>query len=134
MFEDDSSFHHYGVQFVLENLVFVPGFFCQLEVQILNTLKESLILHTLTAHEQFDIIKVCKEKVTKVSQNGMIVTCPGLFTGEIIVVIATDHRSIFIILKSTSPSLDIATSVFRKLVSEQFPQCIFLDITYCNLI
>ncbi len=40
-FEDDELFSFSGIQFLLKNMVFAPGFFCQFEVCILDTLQVS---------------------------------------------------------------------------------------------
>ncbi len=45
-FEDDEFFQFAGIQFALDSTVFVPGFFWQLEVSLLNAMHISIITHS----------------------------------------------------------------------------------------
>ncbi len=70
--------------------------------------------------------KIFKDKVLEVGQNGMILTCPGMFAGELIVTMDKgDHSSVFVAIKSTNTELDFFKKIFRSLVNKNFPQCIF---------
>ncbi len=54
----------------------------------------------------------------------MILMCPGMFAGELIVLLDSDHKTIKFIIKSTNPDLFICKSTFNDLVTQYFAQCI----------
>ncbi len=58
----------------------------------------------------------------------MILMCPGLFAGELIVLLDSDHKTIKCIMKSTNPDLFICKSTFNELVTQYFAQCIFFQL------
>lgn len=58
----------------------------------------------------------------------MILTCPGMFAGELIVAIDSSHKNIVFALKSTNTDVEVFRTIFRSLVTKDFPQCIFFFI------
>ncbi len=54
----------------------------------------------------------------------MILTCPGMFSGELIVALDSSHKNTYFVMKSTNGDLEIFKTVFHSLVSTSFPQCI----------
>ncbi len=69
------------------------------------------------------IKQVTEDKVLRVTQNGIMFACPGVFSGEFIAILE-DHKTIKFILRSTSADITAFKSVFRDLISNSFPQCI----------
>ena len=51
---------------------------------------------------------------------------PGMFAGELIVLMDSAHKTIKFIMKSTNPDLFICKSTFTGLVTQYFAQCIVL--------
>jgi len=86
--------------------IFIPGFFCQLMVGILR---------------KFNIFK---EDLVNVYQNGAVIRCPGLFQGEMIVMIESSKKSIMFVMMAPDPDLEYAVSVFHHLVQSNFTQYI----------
>ncbi len=70
------------------------------------------------------MIKIYRDKVLQVAQNGVKVDCPGLFYGELIVLMEKSHQSIVFAMKSTTPDLERFESLFQSLVTNHFVQCI----------
>ncbi len=60
-FDDEKDFQFAGFQYVASETVFVPGFFCQLEVSILDSLRVSIVtilfLHNLMTIQRCVMIK-----------------------------------------------------------------------------
>jgi hypothetical protein len=57
-------------------------------------------------------------------KNGAVIHCPGLFAGELIVMIEHSCKSIIIIMNASDPSTEYATAVFHELVQKNFSHCI----------
>lgn len=58
-----------------------------------------------------------------VCANGAIIRCPGLFDGEMIVMVESSSRAIVVAMNATDPNTWHAVSVFNKLVQKNFAQC-----------
>lgn len=65
-----------------------------------------------------------KEDIATVYENGAIIRCPGLFAGEILVMVEQSRTSIVIAMLASDPDIEYAVSVFRDLIQDNFPQCI----------
>ncbi len=70
------------------------------------------------------VCEIYKDKVLKVAQNGVKLICPGMFAGEVIIMMNKNHKSIVVAMKSTNPDLDLFESLFQNLVTNHFAQCI----------
>ncbi len=60
-----------------------------------------------------------------ISKNGIKVSCPGLFSGELIVLFENSHQSMLVAMKSTAQNFEPFKSVFQALVNSHYQQCIF---------
>ena len=60
-----------------------------------------------------------------VCENGAVIYCPGLFAGEMIVVIEPTGKSIVVVMNASDPDIGYCTSTFNNLVQQSFTQCIF---------
>ena len=60
-----------------------------------------------------------------VCENGTMIFSPGLFTGELIVMVEASHRSILMVMNTSDPDVTYMISVFTELVQKSFPQYIF---------
>lgn len=61
--------------------------------------------------------------------NGIVFRCPGLFKGEVIIVVDETHKFIVIAMMATNATLEPIISCFRDLCKHSFPQCIHFLIT-----
>lgn len=57
-------------------------------------------------------------------ENGAIIRCPGLFAGEIIVMVEDSRKSIVIAMLASSPDTEYVISVIQELIQGHFPQYI----------
>ncbi len=64
-----------------------------------------------------------REDIVNVYQNGIAVKCPGLFQGEVLVMIEDNKKSLIFAMLATSPDLECMLGAYRSLV-QSFPQCI----------
>lgn len=99
--------------------VYTPGFFCQLIVSLFETMNVSKFSIPLLF---IDKLQIFKEDILLVCENGAIIRCPGLFEGELIVMVEHTRRSIVVAMNATYPDLDDTTSAFRRLIQDKFPQ------------
>ena len=63
-------------------------------------------------------------------ENGSVICCPGLFSGELIVMNSISHREITIAMNASYPDTEYAVSVFYELVKVSFSQCININQKY----
>lgn len=68
--------------------------------------------------------QIYQEDIITVCANGAIVRCPGLFNGEMIVMVEHSHQSIIIAMNVAQIDIEDAVSTFRRLIAH-YPQCIF---------
>ncbi len=54
----------------------------------------------------------------------MVLKCPGVFSGELIITLDSSHQSILFAIKSTNADLHFCKTIFNELVSQRFSQCI----------
>ena len=59
-----------------------------------------------------------------VYENGAVVYCPGLFSGELVMMIESSRRSILMVMNATDPDMAYVILVFNELVRNSFTQCI----------
>ncbi len=112
-----------GVRIVApNNRIFVPGFLCQLHVAIMSKLNVSLL--KIFLFFSFDFKHVFREDIVNVYQNGIVVRCPGLFQGEVLVMLENNKRSLLFVMMVTNPDLGFLLDIFQSLVQRNFPQCI----------
>lgn len=76
----------------------------------------------------FERKQIYKGEFLKVCQNGAIIQSPGLFVGEMIVMLEHSHKSIAIAMNATDPDTEYAMAVVRSLIKVNFPQCIFMQM------
>jgi len=67
--------------------------------------------------------QVYRDEIQMVCANGAIIRCPGLFDGEMIVMVESSSRAIVVAMNATDPNTWHAVSVFNKLVQKNFAQC-----------
>lgn len=101
--------------------IFVPGFMCQFMVSLFNKFNLST---NYNIFEDFEIIKIYRGEFLQVCENGAIIQCPGLFEGEMIVMVEYSLKSIVVAMNATDPDTEYAMSVLRLLINDKFPQCI----------
>lgn len=109
------------------NKIFVPGFLCQLEVAIMSKLNVSFLLQKKKRKKQeisSDFCYVYQEDIVNVYQNGIVARCPGLFQGEVLVMLEDNKASLIFVMMVTIPDLECLVGVFQSLVQRNFPQCI----------
>jgi hypothetical protein len=100
------EFHHSGVRLTApHNHTFTPGFFCSVTVTILS------LLH------------ITRREVIEVHNNGFVVSCQGLFLGQLLVRLERHSKDIVLLMLASQPdNLSYGISSIRHLVSSQFPQ------------
>eukprot|EP00026_Physarum_polycephalum_P000711 Phypoly_transcript_00712.p1 GENE.Phypoly_transcript_00712~~Phypoly_transcript_00712.p1 ORF type:complete len:920 (-),score=65.02 Phypoly_transcript_00712:1306-4065(-) len=105
---NNSTYWHSGIRITVprKDMIFVPGFYCQLAVKILSRLNIY----------QEDIITVC--------QNGMLIQCAGLFHGQLIVMIDLTNQHLVFAMMASRPDYEYITSVFNELLQMSYPQYI----------
>ena len=69
-------------------------------------------------------MKIYNNDIKFVCSNGAVICCPGLFSGEMIVMNSVSHKSITITMNALAPDIEYAVSVFYDLVQRNFSQCI----------
>lgn len=69
--------------------------------------------------------QVYKEDIVVVRANGIVVRCPGLFQGEVIILVNESHKSIVVALMALKGDVDIFKKCFTELCQNKFIQCIF---------
>jgi hypothetical protein len=57
-------------------------------------------------------------------QNGMLIRCPGLFAGELIVQMEPDNKSIVFAMLASNPDYELVTSIFFEMIRKSYPQYI----------
>lgn len=109
-----------------QEIIFLPGFMCQLIVEILEKLnvstKKTILLKILYCNQ------VHYEDITAYA-NGALLRCPGLFQGEAIVMLEAKSKSIIFAIMALKPSLDLLLMTFKQLCQKKFSQCIFSYFT-----
>lgn len=109
--------------------IFLPGFMCQLTVQILGKLNVSTLI-LICRIFQSNIIRLLVlwaflEDVV-VYANGIVIRCPGLFQGEGIVILEERARSIVFVLMALKPDIELFLAIFNQICERSFPQCIIM--------
>lgn len=61
-----------------------------------------------------------------VCQNGAVISCPGLFEGELIVMLEPSSKSILFVMNASDPDVEYCSSSFNVLTAKDFTQCILL--------
>ena len=79
-------------------------------------------------------MKIYKEDIRTVCENGAVICCPGLFSGELIVTNSNSHKIITIAMNTSFPDTEFAVSVFYELVKFNFSQCIYLIQQLCCVV
>lgn len=119
----DPEFQILGFEYKTQNdCVFVPGFFCQLLVELFKFYNVSTIFFW-NAKTVFYISKIGNQDLVEVHSNGAVFTCPSLFCGQVIVTLGAGAKSISIVMIATNPDVHYLTFTFQQLVL-QYPQCI----------
>lgn len=62
------------------------------------------------------------------AENGAIIQCPGLFFGEMLIMLDTYQQSIIVAMSASDFGTEYAISVFNSLVQKEFHQCIMILI------
>lgn len=123
-------FSQAGIRFTCpEDKIYVPGFFCQLSVKIMTKLNISYPF-SLKYFGSLWIDQIYRHEITQVCQTGIVLKCPGLFEGELIVAIDEEHKSVVFAMSASKPDFEAITSIFHELVETSFPQCILLFLLY----
>ena len=129
------------------NQVFTSGFLCQLIVGICIMLNVSLLYANSLFHlllsllsispflfffffSFFDTKKITKRELTAVHSNGIVVSCQGMFLGQLLVKIEDQSTSIVVMQMARSPDLGFITSAIHRLVKSNFYQCMLPIYTH----
>ena len=109
--------------------IFLPGFFCQLIIEVLSRLNVSILgWFNNTIQSSLDLSKkIYRGDIKLVRANGIVVRCPGLFKGELIMILDNSQKSIFIAMMASKPDIEVISLAFKKLCNESFVQCITLE-------
>jgi hypothetical protein len=71
-----------------------------------------------------DIYKIYRDDIKLLCENGAVIHCPGLFEGELLVLLAHSRKSIIIAMNASDPDTEYAVSAFHNLIQKDFSQCI----------
>lgn len=80
----------------------------------------------LLLHINLTNIKTHHKDIQIVRSNGIVVRCPGLFHGEVIIHVDESHKIILIALMSSNPSMSVFSSCFQQLCQKSFIQYILI--------
>lgn len=105
------------------DIMFLPGFMCQLFVSFLSKLNVCALIYFFSFiynHQSY------QEEISTIKSNRIIFRCPGLFNGEVIVMVDASNKIITMVLMATKPNVEWFISIFQKLCQMSFNQCILL--------
>jgi hypothetical protein len=72
-----------------------------------------------------DQIKVYRHDIIKVGVNGVLLMCPGLMDGQLLVCTEScSQNKILLLAMASNPDLTPINKIFHQLIQEKFPQCI----------
>lgn len=60
-----------------------------------------------------------------VHANGIVVCCPGLFDGQVIMLLEDGSKSIVFVMMASKPDSDLFITILTHLCKTSFPQCIY---------
>jgi hypothetical protein len=67
--------------------------------------------------------KAYRRELVCVCQNGMLIRCPGMFSGELIMMALPDSKHLVFAMMASNPNFEFITSAFHELIY-QYSQCI----------
>lgn len=102
--------------------IFLPGFVCQLFVEVLAELN---VIWTIDVyHHSLIFTKIYREDAIVIRANGIVVRCPGLFKGQAIISVADSHKFILIAMMASNPDSNVFLACFHRLCQRSFEQWI----------
>jgi hypothetical protein len=84
--------------------IFTSSFMCQLIVEF------------------FKRLNITRNELAAVHNNGVVVTCQGLFYGQLIIKFEKDPRFLVMLMHAQNPYFGFITSAFRRFVATHFKQ------------
>jgi hypothetical protein len=70
--------------------------------------------------------KISRRELIAVHSNGCIVSCQGMFLGQLLVKINRQSKSIAVIQLAHNPDLGFITTAIQQLIKSNFYQCIII--------
>lgn len=55
----------------------------------------------------------------------MVLQCPGLFHGEVIIAIQANFQAIVVAIQASNPDLNVIPRIFEEISSSRFNQCMY---------
>ena len=137
------------------NQVFTSGFFCRLVVTIfaaLNVSIQAILIHIVHpfafAFYVFSFLfyikwfilfrlfvclfsslkdpKITRRELVSVHSNGIVLSCQGMFLGQLLVEMSRQADSIVVLQLASLPDLGFVVSAINGLIAAHFQQCMFL--------
>lgn len=100
-------------------------------IAIMNKLNVSCF-HLAGFLNKFDCLKLYRENLIQFNSNGVVFQCPGLFAGELIIVMEGGFQSMFVAIQSPNPDLELIAKVIYDLIGEKYSQCMFHFMPFCS--
>ena len=142
------------------NQVFTSGFFCRLVVTIfaaLNVSIQAILIHLVHPSRSFSFLyfvfsffyviyvsfisfvcspslkdpKITRRELMSVHSNGIVLSCQGMFLGQLLVKMSRQADSIVVLQLASLPDLGFVVSAINELIASHFQQCMFLFISFC---
>jgi hypothetical protein len=116
---------------VPENRIFTPAFFCSVIIQFCSFLKYQSLVKLFSS--VFDLIysKIFKHELFAIHKNGIVIECAGMFSGQLLLKLDRDIRSISVLVLAFNPDLIFASHIFYQLIQTKFEQCMWCLILLC---
>jgi hypothetical protein len=73
----------------------------------------------------FDSQHIYEKEIHLVCRNGALLSCQGVMTGQLMVVVNPDEpQNISFLMMTSSPDFERIQKVFKELIENKFPNCI----------